>query len=297
MSSGLVLGLVAAVCWGLTDVAAALGGRRFGSLLTLAIAQATSIVVLIVVALVLEGGIPDLTAALPPAVAMGALAVIGYVAFFASLRIGPLSVVSPTVAAYGGLTVILAVVLLGELIRPVQWAGAALATVGIVLAGVHFDGSIRHARLVSRGVLLAVVALIGFSFLIVGSAGPIRQVGWLPFTLVERVTNAALVWALFVVMRVARPRGSDTLLDHPDPPSRFGLVLAVAAGLVDVAGLVAFNIGLEVSFAWLVGLASSFAPAVAVLVAVLVLGERPRPIQWFGLIAIGAGLVLVAAPA
>ena len=205
--------------------------------------------------------------------------------------------VSPTVAAYGGLTVFLAVLFLGEVIRPVQWAGAVLATVGIVLAGVRFDGSIRGARLVSPGVLLAVVALVGFAFLIVGSAGPIRDVGWLPFTLVERTTNAALVWVLFVVMRVARPWGSDTLLDHPEPPNRSGLVLAVAAGLVDVTGLVAFNIGLEVSFAWLVGLASSFAPAVAVVVAVLVLGERPRPIQWFGLIAIGAGLLLVAAPA
>ncbi len=296
MTSGLVLGLVAAVCWGLTDVTAALGGRRLGSLLTLAIAQATSVVVLVVVAFVIEGGIPDLSAAWAPAVAMGALAVVGYVAFFASLRIGPLSVVSPTVAAYGGLTVILAVLLLGEVIRPVQWLGAALATVGIVLAGVRFDGSLRNARLVSRGVLLAVVALVGFSFLIVGSAGPIRQVGWLPFTLVERVANAFFVGSLLLVMRLARPRGSDTLLDHPEPASRFGLVLAIAAGLVDVTGLVAFNIGLEVSLAWLVGLASSFAPAVAVLVAVLFLGERPRTIQWLGLAVIAAGLLLVAAP-
>jgi drug/metabolite transporter (DMT)-like permease len=70
----------------------------------------------------------------------------------------------------------------------------------------------------------------------------------------------------------------------------------VAAGLVDIAGLVAFNIGLEISLAWLVGLASSFAPAVAVLVAVLFLGERPRPIQWFGLLGIAAGLLLVAFP-
>ena len=130
MTSGLVLGLVAAVCWGLTDVTASLGGRRLGSLLTLAIAQLTSIVVLLGVAFVIEGGIPDLSAALPTAIAMGALAVVGYVAFFASLRIGPLSVVSPTVAAYGGLTVLLAVLLLGEVIRPVQWAGAGLATAG-----------------------------------------------------------------------------------------------------------------------------------------------------------------------
>jgi len=53
---------------------------------------------------------------------------------------------------------------------------------------------------------------------------------------------------------------------------------------------------LQVSLAWLVGLASSFAPVVAVLVAVGFLGERLRPIQWLGLLAIVAGLALVTLP-
>jgi chloramphenicol-sensitive protein RarD len=70
----------------------------------------------------------------------------------------------------------------------------------------------------------------------------------------------------------------------------------VLAGLLDVAGLVSFGIGLETSLVWLVGLASSFGPVAAVIVAVLFLGERPRPVQWLGIVAIAMGIVLIGLP-
>jgi drug/metabolite transporter (DMT)-like permease len=296
MADGLLLGLVAACFWGLTDIAAALAGRRFGSLPALAFAQLGSVFILLGVALVTEGRLPIEPAAVPIAIALGLLASVGYVAFFAALRIGPVSVVSPTVAAYGGLVVVLAVVVLGETIRPAQWLGAGLATVGIVFAGFHFKESIRGSRPVSRGVLLAVVALVCFAVLIVGSSGPIRQFGWLQITFVERLANNAAVWLLLLVTRTLRPHGSETLLDHSEASTRAGFSIVLLAGLLDVGGLIALAIGLQVSLAWLVGLASSFAPVVAVLVAVGFLGERLRPIQWIGLLAIVAGLALVTLP-
>ena len=39
---------------------------------------------------------------------------------------------------------------------------------------------------------------------------------------------------------------------------------------------------------------TSFGPAVTILVAVALLGERLRPIQWVGLAGIAAGLVAIA---
>ena len=60
-------------------------------------------------------------------------------------------------------------------------------------------------------------------------------------------------------------------------------------------GLVAFAIGLETAPTWMVGLASSFGPAVTILVAVAFLGERLKPIQWFGLAGIAIGMVAIAA--
>ena len=60
----------------------------------------------------------------------------------------------------------------------------------------------------------------------------------------------------------------------------------VLAGILDVLGLMSFTYGLEHAETWLVGLASSFGPAVTIIVAVALLGERLRPIQWVGLAGI-----------
>jgi drug/metabolite transporter (DMT)-like permease len=297
MTSGLLLGLAAALCWGLTDVTAALGGRRFGSLPTLAVAQATSLVVLLVIGLVTEGRLPIAPEVAGQAAVFGVMASVAYVAMFAGLAIGPVSVVSPSVAAYGGLTVILSVALLGEVVLAHQWLGAAVGTTGVALTALRFErGSVRGTRPVSGGVVLAVVALVLFACVTVGMAGPIRRAGWLDVVFVARCANSAATWTLLVLVRQFQPRGSSVLLGPPGAPGGrlFGMIVIV--GLLDVLGFIAFAIGLGIAPAWIVGLASSFGPAVAVLVAVGFLGERLRPVQWLGLLAIALGLGLIALP-
>ncbi len=299
MTSGLLLGLAAALCWGLTDAAAALAGRRFGSLPTLAIAQATSLVLLLALGLVTEGRLPITPSVAPQAATLGLLASVAYITMFTGLAIGPLSVVSPSVAAYGGLTVVLSVIVLGETVAPLQWVGAAVGTLGVALTALRFDGPTRGPRPVSRGVVLAVVALILFASVTVGMVGPIRQAGWLDVIFVSRIANTLVVSTLLLVVRRFRPRGWHVLLGHPDrsaESSRWAIWIVVVVGILDVTGFIAFAIGLEVSLAWIVGLASSFGPAVAVVVAVAFLGERLRSIQWLGLLSIALGLVLIALP-
>lgn len=296
MTAGLVLGLTAALCWGLTDVLAALTGRRLGSLPTLAVAQATSVVVLLVLGLVIEGRLPIAPEVAGQAAVYGVLASVAYVAMFAGLAIGPVSVVSPAVAAYGGLTVILSVVVLGEIVVAHQWLGAAVGTVGVALTALRFDGSIRGTRPVSGGVVLAAVALVLFACVTVGMAGPIRRSGWLDVVFVARCANSAAVWTLLLLVRRFRPAGSGVLLGPSGVPELRVFWLVVVVGLLDVLGFIAFAFGLGIAPAWIIGLASSFGPAVAVLVAVGFLGERLRPIQWFGLLAIALGLGLIALP-
>jgi drug/metabolite transporter (DMT)-like permease len=226
----------------------------------------------------------------------GVVAAGAYLSFFTALRIGPLAVVSPVVAAYGGLTVLLAVVVRGETLHPIQALGAMLATAGVVLTGIVFDGGWRGTRIVGRGVLFSLVAMFLFAVLTVGLATPIRIAGWLPVLLASRVANALTIWTVLVVVVVARPRGSETLLATTAGRTNRAVLAAVAAGVLDIVGFVAFAIGLERAPTWIVGLASSFGPVVAVIVAVVLWGERLRASQWVGLAGIAAGLVAVALP-
>ena len=300
MPLGLDYGLIAALCWGSTDVMATVGSRRLGSLPVAAIAQGTSLLVAILLAIPLGASLPSNPGTLALSLFFGAVAAGAYLSFFTALRIGPLAVVSPVVAAYGGLTVVLAVILRGESLTPLQGFGAALATAGVVLTGVVFDGGLRGTRIVGRGVVLSLVAMLLFTVLTVGLATPIRDAGWMPVVLASRLANAATIWLVLGVVLLVRSRRTAALLAGSSAGASTAPARAAGAaglaGLLDVIGVFAFAIGLEVAPTWIVGLASSFGPVVAVIAAVTFWHERLRPSQWVGLAGIAAGLVAVALP-
>ena len=310
MPLGLDYGLIAALCWGSSDVLGAIGGRRLGSLPVVAIAQAASLVVVVVLAIAQGSGLPSDPGVLAASLFFGVVAAAAYMSFFTALRIGPLSVVSPVVAAYGGLTVVAAVLIRGETLTLLQALGAALATAGVVLTGVVFEGGWRGTRFAGRGVVFSLIAMLLFTVLTVGLATPIRAAGWLPVVLASRLANAATIWLVLAGVVLLLPsRGSLVMAGStPDDAGtadmsgtrgsgrRRALIAASLAGLLDVIGVFAFAIGLEVAPTWIVGLASSFGPVVAVIVAVTLWGERLRASQWIGLAGIAAGLVAVALP-
>ena len=302
MPLGLDYGLIAAFCWGSTDVFATIGSRRLGSLPVAAIAQGASLLVAIALATSRGAGLPTDPVVLAASLFFGAVAAGAYLSFFTALRIGPLAVVSPVVAAYGGLTVVGSVLIRGESLTTFQALGAALATAGVVLTGIVFDGGWRGTRIVGRGVVFSLIAMLLFTVLTVGMATPIRAAGWLPVVLASRLANAATIWVVLGLVVLLRPARGRVLLraSSDTPPSRResarAAVAAGFAGVLDVVGVVAFAIGLEVAPTWIVGLASSFGPVVAVVVAVALWGERLRPSQWVGLAGIAAGLVAVALP-
>ena len=169
----------------------------------------------------------------------------------------------------------------------------------MILTGLVSDGGCAATRIVGRGVLFAVVALVCFAILTIGLAGPIRSAGLAarPARLADGQRGRPSLIVLAVVL--ARPRVAGPLLEPATGPTvarRTAVAVAIVGGLLDIAGFVAFAIGLEQAPTWIVGLASSFGPVVPVLVAVLVWGERLRPNQWLGLVGIAVGLVAVALP-
>ena len=296
MPIGLLTGLGAALAWGSMDIASALGSRRLGSLNVTAGVQLVSAVLLVVVAIVTGTPPPSDPGLLLASAVLGLAGAGAYLAYFTGLRIGPISIVSGMVAAYGGLTVVLAVIFRGESLTALQAIGAAIATVGVVLTAVAFDGGMRATRLAGPGVIFAVVALILFAVMTVGLAATIEQSGWLEILLVSRIVNAAIsIGAVWGVGAMAHPR-LGALVHREIVATRRSWSIVLLAGVLDLAGLAVYAYGLEVAETWLVGLASSFGPAVTILVAVGFLGERLRPIQWFGLLAVGAGMVAIALP-
>jgi transporter family protein len=289
---GLLLGLTAALAWGVTDTTAALASRRIGSLRATAGTVLTTVVVLAVLAIGSGTTLPGDPAIVALSLACGVVAGVAYLAFFTALRHGPISVVSPVVSTYGGLTVVLSILLLGEALAPGQILGVAMATGGVILASVSFSGGLRGARPVGQGVAYAIVALVAFATLTVIMSGPIRAVGWLPVLLLARGANVATIWLIVGVSWLRRPADPASAAGRSMDRRAVGLVLA--AGLLDVGGFIVFAIGLQVSETWLIGITSSFGPVIAVAAGVALFGERPRPVQWLGLGLVAASVFLIA---
>ena len=143
MPLGLLTGLGAALAWGILDIFSALASRRIGSLKVTTGIQVIGAAFVIVLALVTGTSLPDDIRVIIGCAFVGLAGAGAYLSYFTGLRIGPIAVVSGVVAAYGGLTVILAVVIRGETLTPIQALGATLATVGVVLTGVRFSGGWR----------------------------------------------------------------------------------------------------------------------------------------------------------
>jgi drug/metabolite transporter (DMT)-like permease len=296
MSFGLLTGLGAALAWGTMDVASALAGRRVGSLAVTAGGQAISAILLLAILAASGSSLPTDPRAILVSAAVGIVGAAAYLAYFTGLRIGPIAVVSGMVAAYGGLTVVLAVIVRGESLTPLQALGAVVATVGVVMTGVAFDTGWRKTHLASPGVVFAIVALVLFAVMTVGLAEAIETSAWLPVIALSRGVNAVLTAALVAVAVVSRHRVFGPVVTAPMTPDRRAWLLVAGGGVLDAVGLISISIGLESAPTWLVGLASSFGPAVTILAAVVLLGERLRPVQWLGLGGIGVGLVAIALP-
>ena len=299
MPIGLLTGLGAALAWGTLDVFSALASRRVGSLLVTTGMQVVGGSLIWLVALATGVRLPSDPAVLIGGSLVGLAGAGAYLSYFTGLRIGPIAVVSGMVAAYGGLTVVLAVLFRGESLTPLQALGATTATVGVILTGVAFGGGLRGIRFAGPGVVFAIVALILFAVMTIGSDIVLERTGWVEVLLVSRSANAVIsVLVLVVAMTVLRGPAAPLLQGDAAGGRADKRVVAaiVVAGVLDVVGLMSFAYGLEVAETWLVGLASSFGPAVTIVVAVVFLGERLKPIQWVGLAGVLVGMLLIGLP-
>lgn len=296
MPEGLMVGLFTSMAWGVVEIGAALAGHRVGILRALAATQVIGVAVVLGIVALDPGRLgADSAEGILVGLPIGVLAGAAYLAYFTALKLGPLAVVSPIIVAYGGLTVILAVTLRGETLAPAQAAGAALATVGVILAGLVFDRrSLRSTRLVGPGVAVAFVTIGLFALVTILMSSPVRVYGWLPVVVGSRAANAAFVLLLLLAVASRGAGALRPLMLPADRWSRRAIALVLMTGVLDVMGLVTFAIGLEIAPVWLIGLASSFGPVLAIGYAVWRMGERLRPMQWAGLVLLGVGVLVLA---
>jgi drug/metabolite transporter (DMT)-like permease len=284
-----IYGLAAALGWGLSDLWAAISGRRIGSGRTVVVAQVAAAVVVTLLVLIVRpdlSGIPTVAPWLIPNAFLGAAA---FATLYKGLELGPIAVVSPVLASYAVVPVLLSVVLLGETLGGWEVVGVAVTIAGAVLTSTDPKALRAGTRTKPAGLPWAIVStlLFGVATYVMGWAA--KEAGFLPSLWFGRLTmmTVFLLAALVVWLR-SRSAGAAR---EPVAPSM--LRLAVMVGVVELIGTIAYARGAEVGLVSVVTAASATYPLIPVLGGVMLLHERPVPTQYLGIAMVIGGLILL----
>ncbi|WP_329193347.1 MULTISPECIES: DMT family transporter [unclassified Streptomyces] len=284
-----IFALATALLWGLADFGGGLLTRRIPALTVVVVSQVVAVVVLGSVVLV-TGAWREAGPQLWFAVAAGLVGPVAMLSFYKALALGPMGVVSP-LGSLGVIVPVGAGLALGERPGPGQFAGIAVAVLGIILAG---GPELRGAPVQRRAVLLTLLAAFGFGAVMALISEASHTVTGLFLALfVQRVTNvAAGGTALWVQVR----RGTPALAQGSGARLLGGLLPALAfVGLADVAANGTYSVAAQSGPVTVAAVLSSLYPVVTALAAFAVLKERLRTVQAAGAGLALAGTVLLAA--
>jgi len=329
MGIELLAGIGAALSWGVFAWFGTLAARRVGGWITnlgATIITTALILPMAVVAWPLRRGDPG-----PEDVAVLAIGAVGVliadVGVYKLLTIAPVAIVYPIFASNSAVVAVLAVLLLGETLSPVQAVGVACVATGIFLlawrrperaaadagagadavggVGPGADADPGAAPVPPSGVptptavaappriapLAVVLAAIGLTLLagvvLFLVAGRIKTLGWYPALALERSLQTALL--LGAIAAGFPPLRRLRRL------GREAWLLLAAMAVCNAIATVFYGLGNELGSTAITATVTSTFAAVPVALGIVVFHERPQRHQLVGIVGALVGIVLLGA--
>ncbi|HEU5111810.1 MAG TPA: EamA family transporter [Acidimicrobiia bacterium] len=264
MSSGILLAFSSALAYGAADFIGGAGARRHSSWQVVLVGQAAGALVMLGAGLLLPGSpsTPDFAWALLAGVGSAT----GSIFLFRGLAHGRMGLVAPISAVGAAFLPVLVGAALGERPGWLIWVGIVAALPGIWLVsrdatsdrqGVGVDRTAATRRALVDGVL----AGGGFGILFVALAQISDNAGLLPLA-ANQLVGAILTLAV------------ATGLSQPWQPRRGVVAWGSASGVLGALGTLAFMVATGTTSLGIAGVLASLYPAVTVLLAASLLGER-----------------------
>jgi drug/metabolite transporter (DMT)-like permease len=301
---GIALGLGAALSWGFADYFAALASRSVGALHVVLGFHLAAMIPLTLLVLA-TGGLAHVSLGqLPVFVALGAVGWLSYLAFYGALAIGPISVLSPIVSGYAAVTVVLAVLIIGDRPSAGQTAAVVVTIAGLMVASADVR-EIRRMTIQRRAILgfvLALTAMVLLGGFVFGVSYYHHRIGWLGPIFLARGFAALFLLAHIATVRWRKapantapantgPAGAKTLGSRARPRRLRATFVLLAC--LDTGGYVCFNIGVGHAATSIVATASAPYALVPIIMGVHLLHERPTRTQWSGVALVIGGLILL----
>jgi drug/metabolite transporter (DMT)-like permease len=282
-----ILGFATAVVYGFADFFGAIASRKLSSVLVTATAGIVGFFFLLT--MIPFFGATFSQGAVIAGIAAGFASAIGITALYASLAIGPISIISPLGAVLGAMVPLIFGFTIGDRFGPLGWIALVLILVAVVLVGFIPGADVRLPSI--KGLVLAFIAGAGIgTILIVLKFSPTDS--GLASVITMRVVSAILlnilVFATWMNLRrkkVARPK---------TPMAGKYWWAVIAAGIFDSSANIFFTLALRSGSLSVVSVLTALYPLGTIILARLILKERIARIQMFGVLLALSGSAILA---
>ena len=282
----MILGLTTSLVYGFADFFGAIASRKLSSVLVTAVAGIVGFFFLLT--MIPFFGATFSQQAVIAGIAAGVASAVGITALYASLAIGPISIISPFGAVLGALVPLTFGFFIGDRFGPLGWLALALILVAVVLVGFVPGADVRLPS--AKGLALAFVAGAGIGTILIALKFSPSDSG-LASVLVMRLVSAGLLNILLLAtwLRLRRRNGSS-------PKSiiagKFWWAV-IAAGIFDSSANIFFTLALRSGSISVVSVLTALYPLGTIILARLILKERIARIQMLGvLLALSGSAIL-----
>ncbi len=294
-----ILGLLTAVTYGAADFFAAIASRQIRVVTVTALASMSGLMVLVLLLPFMGGDFSE--QAFFWGLMGGLSSVVALLALYASLALGPISIISPLGALVSAIVpAIIGVSLLGESFSAIGWVAIALALIAVVLVG-FVPPTSKNGEIVQmpkpRAIILAIIAGTGIGVAVTSLARSPDDSGIAPIIVMR--TTAAILLGSVVLITVLRNRkikaGSFGRVEHGPITSKIFLTI-MAAGALDAGANIFFTLASRTGALTVVGVLTALYPLGTILLARLVLKEHVATTQKIGIaLTLSASLLLALA--
>ncbi|MGI9385835.1 MAG: EamA family transporter [Methyloligellaceae bacterium] len=287
--SPVLLGIVAALCWGLLDFAGRFASRGTSATTTVLWLTVTGLAGL--TALLAWNGIwPELQ--LPNlwlTAVMGIGLAFATLWLFEALARGPFALVSPIAASYP-VTALLFAIAMGTRPDAIQWLAMFAVIAGVIIVAVASSDSESSEMTPDQfRTVLTHAGLSHVTFAIAITAGQAAA----PIYGETEATWFARIFGLAAMLIIATTSRKGTKAGKLAIPIRW-LPLIVVMGCLDVAGLTTLSAAGHLPGAEIATVIGSAFGVVTILLAWILLREKIKPAQWLGMAMVFGGIAVLA---
>lgn len=272
-----LLGLAAAVFYGVSDFAGGFASRRHSAVTVLLYSYPVGALLMAVMLPFFPGSPTDRTLAF--GVAGGLSGLVGVTLMYALMAVAPMNIISPVTAVLAAMVPVAFGVAIGERPAVTAWLGIVVGVGAVILVSRTTEDH-PHGKIALRTLALASMSGLGFGWYFIFLARAGDDSGLWPLV-ISRVASAVLIVPVAWQRQAFAPiRGRI-------------LALTVAAGALDASANMFFLLAARHGLLSLASVLTALYPAVTVILAVGLLHEHTSKVQRAGLGCAAVSIVLI----